>query len=124
VFVAATSALDAQEPVLEQPALQVVFEFPADELGKLAARTFDVLHEKRAIFSNNGIERGLFRSMPVVGRRDGDRRQSRRALIGSLRTLLALRANRTHRQPALDMNGWSNPVMVRPAVSAVCGKSS
>jgi hypothetical protein len=29
------------------------------------------------MFSNNGIERGLFRSMPVVGTRDGDRRRSR-----------------------------------------------
>jgi hypothetical protein len=29
------------------------------------------------MFSNNGIERDLFRSMPVVGRRDGKRGRSR-----------------------------------------------
>ena len=73
VFVAAAVALDAQEPVLQQPALQVVFELPADELGKMAASTFDLVHETRVIFSNNGIER----AMPVVGRRNRDRGRSR-----------------------------------------------
>jgi hypothetical protein len=77
VLVAAAVALDAQEPVLQQPALQVVFELPADELGKMTASTFDLVHKTRVVFSNNGIERGLFRPVPVVGRRDGDRRRSR-----------------------------------------------
>jgi hypothetical protein len=29
------------------------------------------------MFNNNGIERGLFRSMPVVAKRDGNRGRSR-----------------------------------------------
>jgi hypothetical protein len=65
------------EPVLQQAALQVVFELAADELGKMTVRTFDLVHETRVMFSNNGIERGLFRSMPLVGRCDGDRGRSR-----------------------------------------------
>jgi hypothetical protein len=113
VLVAAAVAFDAQKTVLQQPAFQVLFELPADELGEMATRALDLLHKLRIILSNDGIERGLFRSMPMVGRRDGDRGQSRHALIGSLRALLALRANRTHRQPALDRNGWLNPVMLR-----------
>jgi hypothetical protein len=72
VLVPATVALDAQEAVLQQPTLQVVLELPADELGEMATRALDLLHETRIMFSNNGIERGLFRSMPMVGRRDGD----------------------------------------------------
>jgi hypothetical protein len=73
VFVAAAVALDAQEPVFQQAALQIVFELLADELGKMAASTFDLVHETRVIFSNNGIER----AMPVVGRRNRDRGRSR-----------------------------------------------
>jgi hypothetical protein len=34
VLVTARIALDAQEPVLEQPALQVVVELPPDERGQ------------------------------------------------------------------------------------------
>jgi len=113
VLVAAAVTFDAQKAVLQQSAFQVLFELPADELGEMATRALDLLHELRIILSNDGIECCLFRSMPMVGRRDGDRRRSRHALIGSLRALLALRANRTHRQPALDMNGWLNPVMLR-----------
>jgi hypothetical protein len=61
--------------------------------------------------------------MPKVGSCEGDQGRSRYALIGSLRALLALRANRTHRQPALDMNGWLNPDMLRMAELPVSSKS-
>jgi hypothetical protein len=55
--------------------------------------------------------------------RYGNRGGSRHAQIGSLRALLALRANLIQRQPALNMNGWINPVMVRQALLPVCSKS-
>jgi hypothetical protein len=113
VLVAAAVTFDAQKAVLQQSAFQVLFELPADELGEMATRALDLLHELRIILSNDGIECCLIRSMPMVGSRDGDRRRSRHALIGWLRALLALRANRTLRQPALDMNGGLNPVMLR-----------
>jgi hypothetical protein len=73
VFVTAAFALHAQEAVFQQAALEIVLELLADESGQVTARALDLLHEPRVIFSNNGIERGLFRSMPVVGRCDGDR---------------------------------------------------
>jgi len=75
--VAAAVALHAQKAVLQETALQVVFEFLANELRKVAVTALALVHEPRVMFSNNGIERGLFRSMPVVGRRDGDRGRSR-----------------------------------------------
>jgi len=36
MFVAATIALDAQEPVFQSAALQVIFKLLADELGQVA----------------------------------------------------------------------------------------
>lgn len=77
MLVTAAVALDAQEAVLQKPALQVVFELPANELGKMAAGSFELAHETRVMLCNNGIERGLFRSMPVVGGRDAERGRSR-----------------------------------------------
>jgi len=45
VLVPAAVALDAQEAVFEQPALQIVFELLADEPGQVTAGAFDLLHE-------------------------------------------------------------------------------
>ena len=73
VFMKAAVALDAQEAVFQQAALQVIFELLADEPWQMTARALDLLHEARVMFSNDGIERGLFGLMPVIGRRDGNR---------------------------------------------------
>lgn len=69
----AAVALDAQEAVFEQPALQIALKLLADKSWQVAANAFDLPHEVRIMFRNDGIERGLFRSMPVIGGRDGNR---------------------------------------------------
>ncbi len=69
--------LDPKKTVLEQSALQVVFDFLASEPGQVTAGTLDFMHESRVMFSNDGIERSLFGPMPLVGRREWNRRRSR-----------------------------------------------
>jgi hypothetical protein len=59
----AAVALDAQEAVLKQPALQIILKLLADEFWQVTANAFDLPHEVRIMFRNDGIERGLFRSM-------------------------------------------------------------
>jgi hypothetical protein len=73
VLVPAAVALDAQEAVFEQPALQIVFELLADEPGQVTAGAFDLLHEAWVMFSNDGKQRGLFRPMPLIGGRGSNR---------------------------------------------------
>jgi hypothetical protein len=65
----ATVALDPQEAVFQQSALQVILELAAYESRQVPAAAFDLLQESRVVFSNNGIERGLLGPMPVVGGR-------------------------------------------------------
>ena len=77
MLVPAAVALDAQEAVFEQPALQIVFKLLADEPGQVTAGAFDLLHEARVMFSNDGIERSLFRPMPLIGGRGSNRGRSR-----------------------------------------------
>jgi hypothetical protein len=72
VFAAAAVALHAQESVLQQTALQIVFELLADDPRQVTAGAFDLLHEPRGVLGNDAIERGLLRSMPAAGRCHGD----------------------------------------------------
>ena len=69
VFMQAAVALDAQEPVLQQPAFQVILELLADKAGKVTAGTFNLLQEAGVMFRNDRIECGLFRPMPLIGGR-------------------------------------------------------
>jgi hypothetical protein len=73
VFMKTAVALYAQEAVLKQPALQIVLKLLADESWQVTANAFDLPHEVRIMFRNDGIERGLFRSVPLIGGRDGNR---------------------------------------------------
>ena len=66
----------SHEPVFQQTTLQVVFEFPADELWQAAAGFFDRLNEARVVFGDNGIERRLLRPVTAVGRSEGNRGRS------------------------------------------------
>jgi hypothetical protein len=77
VLVPTAVALDAQEAVFEQPALQIVFELLADEPGQVTAGAFDLLHKAWVMFSNDGKQPGLFRPMPLKGGRDSNRGRSR-----------------------------------------------
>jgi hypothetical protein len=63
--------------MLKNSAAQIMLELLAYKSRQVATLALDLLHETRVMFSNNGIERGLFRSMPLVGRCDGDRGRSR-----------------------------------------------
>lgn len=76
VFMKAAVALDAEETVFEQPTPQIVLELLADKSRQVTANTFDLPHEVRIMFRNDGLERGLFRSMPMIGGRDGNRGRS------------------------------------------------
>ncbi len=77
VLLATAITLDPKKTVLEQSALQVVFEFLAHEPGQVTAGALDLTYETRVMFSNDGIERSLFGPMPLVGRREWNRRRSR-----------------------------------------------
>ena len=68
MLVPAAVALHSQEPVLQQTALQIVLKFPAHELREVTSGVFNLLHEARVMLSDNGIEIGLFRPMPAIGR--------------------------------------------------------
>jgi hypothetical protein len=68
VLVPAAVTLHEQEAVLQQAALQIVLELLAHELREVTASAFNVLHEARVMLSDNGVEIGLFRPMPEIGR--------------------------------------------------------
>jgi hypothetical protein len=76
VFVMAAVALDAQEAVFQQSALQVVLELPAYEHGQAAAGLLDLLHEAGVVLCNDGVKGRLFRAVAVVGGRCSKRRRS------------------------------------------------
>mgnify|MGYP000585573762 CR=1 FL=1 len=63
---AAAIALDSQEAMLQQPALQVIFKFLSDELRQIAARSFNFVDESWVVPGNDGVEFSLFRLMPMV----------------------------------------------------------
>ena len=67
VFMPTTIALDAQKTVFQQAALQVVVEFLAHEFWQVTATMLYLLNEAWVMCSNDGIECGLFRLVPMVG---------------------------------------------------------
>ena len=67
VFVPAALALHTQEAVLQQTALQILFEFLADELRQMTARPFDLLHKARVVPGNDGVQDSPFGAMSLVG---------------------------------------------------------
>jgi hypothetical protein len=77
VLVPAAIALDAQEAVIEQPTLQIVFELLANEPGQVPAAALDLLQEARVTFSDDGIKCGLFMPMPLIGGRGSKLGRSR-----------------------------------------------
>jgi hypothetical protein len=50
VFMKAAVALDSQETVFEQPALQIILKLLADKSRQVTANTFDLPHEVRIMF--------------------------------------------------------------------------
>lgn len=77
MLVTAAIALYAQEPMLQQPALQVVLELLPHKPRQGASGLFNRLNEVRVMLGNNGVEGGLFRPMAVVGRGSRNRRRSK-----------------------------------------------
>jgi hypothetical protein len=73
VLLHAAIALDAQEAVLQQAALQVILELLAHEPGQASAGLFNRLNEARVMLGDNGVEDGLFRPVAVVGGSGGNR---------------------------------------------------
>ena len=73
MFVPAAVALDPQESVFEQTALQVILKLLAHEARKMTTGTLDLLYEARVVFDDDGIENSLFRTMAVIGRWGGKR---------------------------------------------------
>ena len=67
VFVSTAIALDAQEPVFEQTALQIVLKLPAHESGKMTTGALDLLHKAGVVFGEDGVKRCLLRPVAVVG---------------------------------------------------------
>jgi len=68
----AAVALDAQEPVFQQAALQVILELLADEPRQVTARVLDLPQEAWVVLSDYGVEGGLFRPVAVVGGSGGN----------------------------------------------------
>ena len=66
VLMAAAIALDPQEAMLQQPALQVILKLLSDEIRQIAARSFNSIDESWVVLGNDGVEFHLFRLMPVV----------------------------------------------------------
>jgi hypothetical protein len=66
VLVTAGIALDPQEPVLEQAALQVVVELLFDERGKRSAFGFESSEKSRVVGLDDSVEWCLFWSMALV----------------------------------------------------------
>ncbi len=48
-------------------ALQVIFELPAHEHWKVAAKAFNFLNEPTVMLRDNGIKCRLFRPVPLIG---------------------------------------------------------
>ena len=63
---AAAIALDSQEAMLQQPALQVILKLLSDELRQIAARSFNFVDESWVVLGDDGVEFRLFRLMSVV----------------------------------------------------------
>jgi hypothetical protein len=63
---AAAIALDSQEAMLQQSALQVILKLLSDELRQIAARSFNSIDESWVVLGDDGVEFRLFRLMPVV----------------------------------------------------------
>jgi hypothetical protein len=63
---AAAIALDSQEAMLQQPALQVIFKILSNELRQIAARSLNFVDESWVVLCDDGVEFRLFRLMPVV----------------------------------------------------------
>ena len=72
VLVQTAFALDAQEPVLEAAALQVVVELLLDERGQRAAFGFETGEKLGVVGLDDAVERRLFGPVPfIVGGRGG-----------------------------------------------------
>jgi len=67
MFVLTAVALDPQKAVLQQAALQILFELLADELRQVTARPFDLLHKARVVPGNDGVQDSPFGAMSLVG---------------------------------------------------------
>ena len=63
---AAAIALDSQEAMLQQSALQVILKLLSDELRQIAARSFNSIDESWVVLGDDGVEFRLFRLMPAV----------------------------------------------------------
>ena len=63
---AAAIALDSQEAMLQQPALQVILKLLSDELRQIAARSLNFIDESWVVLGDDGVKFSLFRLMPVV----------------------------------------------------------
>jgi hypothetical protein len=59
-------ALDPQEAMLQQPALQVIFKLLSDELRQIAARSFNFVDESWVVLCDDGVEFRLFRRLTRV----------------------------------------------------------
>jgi hypothetical protein len=66
VLVPATVALDTQEAVLKQAALEIGFELLTNKSRKVAASVLYILNKSGVVFGNDGIQCSPFRSMPVI----------------------------------------------------------
>ena len=66
VLVTAGVALDAQEAVLEQAALQVVIELLFDERGQRSAFGFESGEKLRVVSLDDSVEWCLFRTVALV----------------------------------------------------------
>ena len=63
---AAAIALDSQEAMLQQSALQVILKLLSDELRQIAARSLNFIDESWVVLCDDGVEFRLFRLMSVV----------------------------------------------------------
>ena len=66
VLVAAGVALDAQEAVFEQTALQVIVELPLDECRERSAFGFEPGEKPGEVSLDDSVERCLFRTVAFV----------------------------------------------------------